>query len=182
MYYTGKMLDDGEGKVAFQWLCQKWSANLHYFLPPADMAEEESCLDDDTLFDCAFYLQSLLMARLFYLGGGQWRQIYASMFLGDISWRKGKMVLWVSAEKVVCLNTNILPLPHQLWTSIEFFKQNIRPHLLISPDLATDKGHSFWINSSSGALEPTQFTDCICERSGWSSTLTSTSPPSTSGG
>ncbi len=165
----GKMLDDGKGKLAFQWLCQKWSANLHYFLPAAanketgEEQEEESSYDDDTLFDQAFYLQCLLMARLFYLGGGQRCQIYACMLLGDISWRKGKMVLWVPAEKVVHLNTNILPLPHQLWTSIEFYKQHVRPHLLISPDAALDKEHSFWINALSGALEPQQFSGHIGE-------------------
>ncbi len=161
--HTGKMLEDEEAKVAFQWLCQKWSDNLHYFLPPAADKEQAASFDEDTLFDRAFYLQRLLMARLFYLGGGQRRQIYAGMLLGDISWKKGKMVLWVPAEKVARLNTNILPLPPQLWTSIEFFKQSVRPHLLTTPGKATNKKHSFWINASSGALEPYQFSDYICE-------------------
>lgn len=52
------MLDDDEGKLAFQWLCQKWSANLHYFLPTVVAANKEARkeqkknnYDDDTLFD-----------------------------------------------------------------------------------------------------------------------------------
>ncbi len=73
------------------------------------------------LCDHAFIMQHLLLAQLFCLGGGQRCQVYAYILLGDINRRKGKLVLQVPAEKVAQLNCQFLPLPSQLWTSIEFF-------------------------------------------------------------
>ncbi len=52
------------------------------------------------MFDHAYAMQQLLMARLFHLGGGQCWQIYAGILLEDISWKGQDMVLYVSVEKV----------------------------------------------------------------------------------
>jgi hypothetical protein len=119
----------------------------------------EELLSKEELAEHAFIMQRLLIARLFYLGGGQRRQIYANFLLGDISWQGQKMMLYVLAEKVARLNTSYLPLPPQLYTSIEFFIQRVRPQLFAKPSAATEKARSFWVNSSGGALKPEQFSE-----------------------
>jgi hypothetical protein len=98
------------------------------------------------------------MAMLFYLGGGQRRQIYANFLLGDVVWVDKKMVLFVPAEKVARLHTYHLPLPVQLYTTITFYIQHIRPHLFLFQQYeATNPKYGFWINSSGGAMEPGHF-------------------------
>lgn len=77
-------------------------------------------------------MQHLLMAMLLHLGGGQrLQQIYANILMKDLVWKEEKLMLKVAAEKVPRLHGTHLPLPTQLFTMLEFFKQKIQPHLLL---------------------------------------------------
>jgi hypothetical protein len=87
----------------------------------------------------------------------------ARLLLGDISWKEAKLQLYVPAEKVARLNTSYLPLPPQLYTSIEFFIQHVRPCLFLHNPAAevTNKAGSFWRNAGGGALDPEDFTNQV---------------------
>ncbi len=127
--------------------------------PPAVNKDEEPTKKE--LAEMAFILQRLLMAHLIYLSGGQRRQVYAGMLLSDVSWISKAMRLYVPNEKIACLNTSQLPLPPQLFTSIEFFIQRVRPHLFHNPEDAKLPYASLWVTSRGGAAEPWHFTNYV---------------------
>lgn len=113
------------------------------------------------LRDSAFRMQNVLMAILLYLGGGQRLQVYANILVKDLVWKDGKMYLRVPAEKVPRLHGTLLPLPRQLYTMLEFFKQNVRPHLLHSAEDNEDMDRSLWINLQGGAMSSPIFSELI---------------------
>ena len=170
---TGKALSIPEGKTAYQWFCRQWANLMPHFLakpaasssssssaaPPAVNNDEEPTKKE--LAEMAFILQHLLMAHLIYLSGGQRCQVYAGMLLSDISWISETMRLYVPNEKISHLNTSQLPLPPQLFTSIEFFVQRVRPHLFHDPVDAKLPYACLWVTSHGGAVEPNDFSNYV---------------------
>jgi hypothetical protein len=128
-------------------------------VPPAVDVNEEPTKKEQA--EMAFILQRLLMACLMYLGGGQRCQVYARMLLSNVSWISEAMRLYVPNEKISRLNTSQLPLPPQLFTSIEFFIQRVRPHLFCDPEDAKLPYASLWVTLCGGAAKPWHFTNYV---------------------
>jgi hypothetical protein len=99
-------------------------------------------------------MQRCLMGMMLYLGGGLRKQVFVDLYADHLQWDEEEMVMQVGDEKVARVNTSHLPLPPQLFTYIEFFKQRVRPHLCKDP---SHPPLSLWLTSAGKPISSTTF-------------------------
>jgi hypothetical protein len=102
----------------------------------------------------ALLLQRCLMGMMLYLGGGLRKQVFVNLYVDHLQWDEEEMVMQVGDEKVTRVNTDHLPLPPQLFTYIEFFKQRVRPYLCKDP---AHPPLALWLSSGGVPLSTTTF-------------------------
>ncbi len=71
-------MSESESKIVYQWFCKQWHKLLPHFHSAAPDASsstsstlEVGTTNAEQMFDHAYAMQQLLIARLFHLGGGQ---------------------------------------------------------------------------------------------------------------
>jgi hypothetical protein len=154
--YTGKFFTKEEGQTFLCWLVKKWGAYMDRFLQiraPAEIAQLSGKAKQLRRQD-ALVMQRVLMGLMLYLGGGLRKQVFVNLLVDHLQWDENEMVMQVGQEKVACTNASHLPLPPQLFTYIEFFKQRVCPYLCPDP---TDPPLALWLSSCGLPISSTTF-------------------------
>jgi hypothetical protein len=149
-----------EGIAFFHWCLKRWLELYVLFLPEHDDEDNEDDEDERkaSLHSTAFKLQRVMIGMMLYLGGGLRKQVFVDLYAKNLKWDSEEMVMRVGREKVARVNTSIMPLPVQLFTYIEFYKQRIRTHLFADP---TNPPLSMWLNHKGVPIDSNKFTDYI---------------------
>ncbi len=156
---TDKFMTKEEGIAFFHWCLTRWLELYLLFLPEDDGEDEDEEEERDTqLHATAFQLQRVMIGMMLYLGGGLRKQVFVDLYAKNLKWDSDELVMRVGREKVARTNTSIMPLPVQLFTYIEFYKQRIRPHLIMDPD---NPPLSMFLNCKGIPICSKRFTDYV---------------------
>jgi hypothetical protein len=152
----GKFFTKDEGKAFFSWLVKEWGKNMDVFLEVLTVEEIKALSAQSRRIrrKRGMVLQQILMGMMLYLGGGLRKQVFVNLYADHLQWDADEMVMWVGDEKVACVNASHLPLPPQLFTYIEFFKQRVRPHLCKDP---ADPPLALWLTRAGNPMSSAGF-------------------------